>query len=390
MSVILPTIRKVSHRGQGTGPESCPGKRGQRPKTLVVYVMVVLVLIGALALLKIIAGRLTRVRVLARFSEANVVLAHEAGLVIRTQEGEAMVDPEGRHLAFDRPFELYVTAGSWIVGAGSSQMNLISADSPNEEPVTLQLYAEEKPIYVRGGDIAVTARPDSGLKFGESWCLRGISGKGALLWQTKVPHVPFFAACNGDLLAIGAVDISGEGGPWIICLSKQTGERLWQEKLDPGLWRYLNICDSGQIRAVLDSAAYLFSADGSRLWVHYPDGKVVSATSIAGVTAIAIFRRLAEPISKTLGSSQVTALSHEGEVLWSRTSRDSCPRLFSAESSIVALESNHVVIFRSNDGHRILSAAVNGYPIAYAKGVIVIKEGGDIIMADLGIPDLVR
>lgn len=386
MSVTVPTVRKGKQPVRGPaapGPGHRPRKQGHgRPG---VYLLLLLALAAAFGVYRMAIVRTPAGRIVAHFSNAKVMLANESGFIIRSKETDVLAFSDGSILTLDEDFERYVVAGPWIVGSRPSRMTLFPADGRHAIPVSTNLHPAERHIPVTGGDIAVTFRPGSGLKFGEVWWLRGFSAQGNVLWESKVSYAPYIAACNANILAVGAVDISAGGIPWVICLSRDTGTVLWQRKLEQGFWRNLAFYPAGEISAILDGGVYLMAPDGSPLWVYRPEGNVVSASVSSDVTAIAFLRDLAEPVSKVLGSSAISVIARDGKASWTRVSRDLCPRIYTSEETLVVLESRRVTAYELADGYRFFSTIAGGYPKAYAKGVILVEKDCDITLVDIGI-----
>jgi hypothetical protein len=386
MSVTVPTVRKGKQPvgGPVPGPSHRTKKQGHGKPG--VYLLLLLAFAAACAVYRVAIVRTPTGRIVAHFSNAKAMLSNESGFIIRSQEAEALVCPDGSILTLDGDFEHYLVAGPWIAGFRQSHMTLLPADGRHEIPVSINLYPTERPIPVTSGDIAVTFRPGSGLKFGEVWLVRGFSGQGNILWESRVSYAPYIAACNGNILAVGAMDISAGGTPWVVCLSRDTGTVLWQKKLEQGFWRNLALYPAGEISAILDGAVHLLAPNGNPLWVYRPQGNVVSASVSSDVTAIAFLRDLAEPVSKVLGSSAISVIARDGKASWTRASRDLCPRLYtSEEDTVIVLESNRITAYELADGYRFFSTIATGYPTAYAKGVILVEKDRDITLVDFGI-----
>ncbi len=385
MSVTVPTVRKGKEPVRGLVPGPIHTTRKQGHGKIRVYLLLLLALGAVFAVYRMAVAKIATEKILARFSNAKVMAASESAFIIESQEGGVLVYSDGTTLPLGENFEGYVAAGSGIAGFRQSYMTLFPGDQSNARSVPVNLHSTERPIPVISGDIAAAFRPGSGLKFGEVWLIRGFSAQGKALWESKVSYAPYFAACNANIVAVAAIDISAGGMPWVICLSRDTGTVLWQRKLEQGFWRHLAFHTDGEISAILDGAVYLLATDGAPVWVYHPEGNIVSASVSSQVTAIAFVRGLAGAVSKVLGSSAVSVIAPDGKISWTRSSRDLCPRLYVSDETLIVLESNRLAAYELADGYRFFTAFANGYPTAYAKGVILVERDRDITLVDFGI-----
>lgn len=390
MSVSFPVIRKQKVESKSPGARKpSRNKKNQRFK-VAAYITALICLAAALYFSNIVPSRFARLKVLANIENAELLGVCNTGFVIDNQEHTLFLDVNGLTSPIPGCFEYFLVAGTSIVGMDPPMMSLITADEFELVHVTVRLAPTERPIPMTGGDIVVTQMPKSSIRFGETWVLRAFSQEGAVLWKQAISYVPFIAACSNERLIIGAIDISGGGTPWIICLSKHTGQKLWQQPLNSGVWRSLTFCSDGRISAVLDCALYSLTSQGNILWVYRPGSKIVSAVSNCNISAIATVTKLPDSVSHVLGTTRITVVGADGNTQWSKILRDSLPRLFIYENHLIVLESANASCFRLHDGHKLISVKIDGYPITCVKDVILIYKDRSLTLVDPGIFESIR
>ncbi len=389
MSLSFPTVRKQKHHP--AAPEREPGRRNDKHRAgKVIAFAVAVALAGGLYLMCIVQPGATRPKVLAAVPNGELAAIHDSGFVVARDAGFVFMDTHGSSFPVSGSYEYVIASGPWIIGMDPPLMYLITPGQAASEFPTVRVAQTERPLPLLGGDVVVTSRPQSSARFGEPWSLRAFSGEGLVLWENVIPHAPFTAVCDGQHLVIAAVDISGGGTPWAMCLSRHTGQRHWQQPLGPGAWRHLAVCPDGSVRAVLDSGAYCLTREGAIAWIYRPDGTVVSAAATSGILAVSVSKRLSGSTSLILGNAQIAVLGADGEILWERKCSDSNPRLFIWEGRLIVLESGGLSCFELETGNRLFSYKVDGYPITSAKNVILIHKDRNLALVDPGISKSVR
>lgn len=390
MSVSFPVIRKQQERPETPGQPKHSHNRDRRRLKAAVYITVLLGLAGALYFGYIAASISARPKVLAVIADAQLMGVYDTGFIISNQEHTVFLDVNGITSTMPRSFEYFLVAGTSIIGVDPPLMHLIRPNKPGVVHRTVHLAPEERPVPMTGGDIVLTFKPQSSIKFGETWALCALSQEGACLWKQVISYAPFIAACSEQRLIIGAIDISGGGTPWMICLSRHTGQKLWEQPLDAGVWRHLSFCPDGKISAVLDSAAYSFTCEGEALWVHTPGSRIVSAVYDCNVSAIATVSNLPGTVAKVLGATRIDVIGEDGKVRWSKVLQDRLPRLFIWKNHLIVLGSASASCYRLRDGHKLVPARIDGYPITCVKDVILIYKDRSLTLVDPGILKSVR
>ena len=385
MSLSFPTVRKAKH--DGTLPEWEP-ERQQRKRISRKHVMFAAcaMIVGiALSLLHMIQTGTTRPKVIASVPGGELRASCDSGFVIARDGSLIFLDTDGITGPLPGDYETVINSGAWLVGLEPPFMHLIRPDLPGSQVLTVRLAPGERPVPVLQGDAVITYRPQQDIKFGEPWYLRAVSGEGAVMWDRQLPYAPLFGTSDGRHLVMAAVDISGGGTPWALCVSINTGELMWQQPLGPGAWRYLAISPDGNVRAVLDSCAYCLTADGQVAWAYRPAGMIASAAEHSGILAVSVSNEPSGARTGLFGNAQVMALSKDGEVLWDMKTTEALPRLFVSAGRLIVLEAGKVLCVQPDTGDVFFWAKVDGYPITCAKDVILVYKDDGFALVDPGI-----
>lgn len=385
MSLSLPTVRKT--KDSQVLPEPRPGDLARKrfPRKPVILAICALVLVGALCIIYMLHKDVTLPRVVVSIPECELIAIHTLGFVIARGGSSDFLGPDGSIYPVAGTYEHIITSGPWILGANPQSIALIHPTDPGPPPLTVRLAPGEKPVPLLEDDVLLTYRPQPETRFGEPWHLRAISPRGSVMWDNQIPYAPLFAQSNERYLIVAAVDISGGGNPWVLCLSKHTGEILWQQSLGAGAWRYLAVTPEGNIRAVLDSCAYCLTPEGQVAWAYRPAGTIVSAVASTDIVAVSVTKDVNAALSNLYGNAQVVVLGPGGDVLWDMKSMDELPRPFIVEGRLVVLESGGFSCFNVDTGEVLFSAKVDGYPIACAKDVILVYKDNGLVLVDAGI-----
>ena len=390
MSLSVPTVRKTKGNGELPGPKPGGLKNRRISRKLLPLTVCALVLGGALYLTYILTRDSAHLRVLAHIPGGEMVAVHSSAFVVTRQGSLEVVSPDGTVQGAGASYESILPSGPWLIGLSSNSMSLIQPLRPSSPEFSLTLGHGERPVPLLDGDMLITCIPLQGLKFGEPWQLRAISKESKIMWHSQIPYAPLFGISAGGRLIIAAVDISGGGNLWMLCLSADTGKLLWQERLGQGAWRYLALASDGNIMAVLDSWACSITPQGQVAWAYRPAGTILSAVSDSGVLALSVSKAQDGAISKLLGNAQVVALSSGGDILWEYKTTDELPRVFAHDGRLVVLESDRFACLDLQTGGLLVSAKLDGYPITCAKNVILIYKDNGLLLIDPGIPKSAR
>jgi outer membrane protein assembly factor BamB len=390
MSVSFPTVRR--NKAKGGLPGKKPGRPDGKPFAWkpVILIICAIGLGSMLYLTHMLLTGSAHLKVVASVPGGELMATHSSGFVIARGGEVELLGPGGTVCPLQGECERVIPSGPWIVGVASLSMRLIRPDTGELQVETLPLAPGERPLPLFEGDMVVTYRPHPETKFGEPWYLRAVSAKGDDIWHTRVAYAPLFGTSHGSHLVMAAVDISGGGTPWVLCVSIHTGELLWQLPLGAGAWRHLAVSHDGKVRAVLDSCVYCLTSDGSEAWMYRPAGTIVSAVEDFAITVVSVSKEIGGAMASLFGHAQVTALSPDGAILWDKKSMDSLPRLYAWDGRLILLESAKVMCLQRDTGKVVFSAKTDGYPIACAKDVILVYKDKRFILVDPGTSESVR
>ena len=247
---------------------------------------------------------------------------HSSGFVIARGGEVELLGPGGTVCPLQGECERVIPSGPWIVGVASLSMRLIRPDTGELQVETLPLAPGERPLPLFEGDMVVTYRPHPETKFGEPWYLRAVSAKGDDIWHTRVAYAPLFGTSHGSHLVMAAVDISGGGTPWVLCVSIHTGELLWQLPLGAGAWRHLAVSPDGKVRAVLIPAYTVLHQTAVKRGCTARQGRM-SAVEDFGITVVSVSKIGGN--GKPVRTCPVIHSSPDRAILWTRSPWIPCP-----------------------------------------------------------------
>ncbi len=390
MSISFPTV--VQRKDSSPHPKgklgSQKGRKGHKGPILLVMCLIVFVGLAYIAL-GIRPGGVKMTELLV-IQEGEFLGVHGQGFLVSWNNEVQYVCLDGRHFTLPGLYHDIVFSGPWLFDVNPSSFSFSSPKTGFTNPLTLPLAKGEMPLPFLHGDAVMTCRPRQASCFGEPWCLCAFSDEGILLWEKQVAYAPFTALCDETRLIIGALDISGGGAAWVICLSRATGQVLWQSVLGKGNWRYLGFALNEKLWAVLDSGAYGLAANGQVDWQYLPRGKIHCAAALSGALSLSLSNPVNPTIAKALGKAQVITFGAGGEELWRKKFMKGAPQLSSWSEHLFVLERDRVSCFQLEAKEALLSLKLDGCPIGCVKDVILIDKGPGLVVAKIEIPSSAR